>query len=314
MARLAAQSHRRQPPQVQPIYGIAGEHRLNEWEVSWLPGFEGAHPVRVGNAAFTQFQLDIFGEILNAGISRGRRGLAATEDGWNLQKALLKHLEEVWDQPDEGIWEVRGGRQHFVHSKVMAWVAFDRGIKAVEQFGLEGPVERWRSLRDKIHAEVCARGFDRDRGAFVQAFGSQHLDASTLLIPIVGFLPRGRPAGPRHGRGDRARADAGRLRASLRHRQDEGRPAARARAPFSSAASGWRRPTLFRAGRQRREALFERLLALRNDVGLLAEEYDPKAKTFLGNFPQALSHLALANAAHQIAVGGPHRAPASLSP
>ena len=190
------------PSQVQPIYGIAGEHRLHEWEVSWLPGFEGAHPVRVGNAAFTQFQLDIFGEILNAGqIARASR-LAATKDGWNLQKALLKHVEEVWDQPDEGIWEVRGGRRHFVHSKVMTWVAFDRGVKAVEQFGLEGPVERWRSLRDKIHAEVCARGFNRDRGAFVQAFGSRASRRQHAPDPDCGLPAPGRPAGPRDGRGD----------------------------------------------------------------------------------------------------------------
>ena len=189
-----------------------------------------------------------------------------------------------------------------------------RRSRAVEEFGLDGPVERWRSLRDKIHAEVCARGFDRRSRRFVQAFGSQHLDASLLLIPIVGLPAARRPAGPRDGRGDRARADAGRLRASLRHRTRQRTACRPARAPFSPAASGWLRRYALQGRQTEAEALFERLLALRNDVGLLAEEYDPKAKTFLGNFPQALSHLALANAAHQIAVGGPHRAPASLSP
>jgi GH15 family glucan-1,4-alpha-glucosidase len=300
------------PAQVQPIYGIAGEHRLNEWEVSWLPGFGGARPVRVGNAAFTQFQLDVFGEILNAAHIARRSRLETTPDGWNLQKALLEHVEAVWDQPDEGIWEVRGGRRHFVHSKVMAWVAADRAVKAVEQFGLAGPVERWRALRDRIHAEVCARGFDRDRGAFVQAFGSQHLDASALLIPIVGFLP----ADDGRVRGTVAAIERALMRDGFvlrydSHKTEDGLP------PGEGAflvCSFWLAVNYALQGRQAEaEALFERLVGLRNDVGLLAEEYDPKAKTFLGNFPQALSHLALANAAQRIGARA-HREPASLDP
>src|SRR6185312_6097669 len=177
------------PSQLQPLYGIGGEYRLDEWEVAWLPGFRDAKPVRIGNAAHHQFQLDVFGEIMNTLHLARMAHLRSTAPAWDLQKALLSHLGDVWTCPDEGIWEVRGGRQQFTHSKVMAWVAVDRCIQAVEQFGLEGPVQEWRALREAVHAEVCAKGFDTERNAFVQAFGSKHLDASLLMIPIVGFLP-----------------------------------------------------------------------------------------------------------------------------
>lgn len=300
------------PSQVQPIYGIAGEHRLNEWEASWLPGFDGAKPVRVGNAAFTQFQLDVFGEVMNALHLARQAEIDPSEAGWNLQKALLEHLGEVWSKPDEGIWEIRAGRQHFVHSKVMAWVGLDRAIRAVEKYGLEGPVERWKSLRDRIHAEICERGFDRQRGAFVQAFGSKHLDASALIIPIVGFLPATDP----RMEGTVAAIERELMRSGFVIRYDtsatnDGLP------PGEGAflvCSFWLAENYSLQGRhEEARDLFEHLLALRNDVGLMAEEYDPQAKTFLGNFPQALSHLALVNTAHSLSCE-PHAVRASLGP
>ena len=177
-----------QPSQVQIMYGLLGERRLTEWEIPWLPGYEGSKPVRIGNAAATQLQLDIFGEVMDA-FHQGRNGkLAVDKDAWAVQRALLAHLETIWDQPDEGIWEIRSDRQHYTYSKVMAWVAFDRAIKGVEEFGLEGPVERWRALRGRIHEDICRHAFDPTIGAFVQSYGSKNLDASLLLIPAVGFL------------------------------------------------------------------------------------------------------------------------------
>ncbi|MEZ0167602.1 glycoside hydrolase family 15 protein [Microvirga sp. TS319] len=300
------------PAQVQPIYGIAGEHRLNEWEASWLPGFNGAKPVRVGNAAFTQFQLDVFGEVMNALHFARRAEIAPSEAGWHLQKALLDHLGEVWDEPDEGIWEVRAGRQHFVHSKVMAWVGVDRAIKATELCGLEGPVEQWKTLRNRIHAEVCERGFDPQRGAFVQAFGSQYLDASTLVIPIVGFLPVTDP----RMQSTIAVIERDLIRDGFVLRYDTGKT--KDGLPPGEGAflvcSFWLAENYSLQGRHdEARDLFERLLTLRNDVGLLAEEYDPAAKTFLGNFPQALSHLALVNTAHKLSCE-PDAARASLDP
>ena len=177
-----------QPSQVQIMYGLRGERRLTEWEIPWLPGYEGSKPVRIGNAAATQLQLDIFGEVMDA-FHQGRNGkLVVDKDAWAVQRALLDHLETIWDQPDEGIWEIRSDRQHYTYSKMMAWVAFDRAIKGVEEFGLEGPVERWRALRGKIHEDICRHAFDPKIGAFVQSYGSKNLDASLLLIPAVGFL------------------------------------------------------------------------------------------------------------------------------
>jgi GH15 family glucan-1,4-alpha-glucosidase len=300
------------PSQVQPVYGIAGEHRLDECEVPWLPGFNGARPVRIGNAAGAQFQLDIFGEIMNALHLARHSQLSLSEPGWDLQRAFVEHLEGIWQCPDEGIWEVRSGPQQFTHSKVMAWVAVDRAVKAVEQFGLKGPAERWKVLREKIHAEVCERGFDRERGAFVQAFGSKHLDASALLIPIVGFLPA---EDPRMCSTVQAierdlMQDGFVMRYDSREAED-GLP------PGEGAflvCSFWLAENYVLQGRpDEARGLFERLLALRNDVGLLPEEYDPHAKTFLGNFPQALSHLALVNTAHRLAQE-PASKRASLNP
>src|SRR5205085_3007336 len=181
------------PDQLQIMYGIAGERRLTEWEVGWLPGYEGAAPVRIGNKAHVQLQLDAYGEIMDALHQARLGGLAASESGWALQRAVLEHLAKVWREPDEGIWEVRGGRKHFTHSKAMAWAAFDRAIKSAEKFGLNGPLDRWRALAEQIHAEVCARGFDAELGSFVQSYGSKQLDASLLLLPCIGFLPSDDP-------------------------------------------------------------------------------------------------------------------------
>jgi GH15 family glucan-1,4-alpha-glucosidase len=285
------------PAQVQIMYGLHGERRLDEWTVPWLPGYEGAAPVRVGNAAAGQLQLDIFGEMMNA-LYQGRSGaMSADEAGWMLQLELLRHLETVWEQPDEGIWEVRGPRRQFVHSKVMAWVAFDRAVRSVEDLGLRGPVEHWRALRRKIHDQVCAHGFDPAIGAFVQHYGSTELDASVLLIPLVGFLP---PEDPRV----RSTVEAIERRLlcdGLVARYDtasgtDGLPAGEG---AFLACSFWLVDNLALLGRHDdARRLFERLLALRNDVGLLAEEYDPASGRQVGNFPQAFSHVALVNAAH----------------
>lgn len=300
------------PSQIQPIYGIAGEHRLNEWEASWLPGFGGSKPVRIGNAAFTQFQLDVFGEIMNALHLARRAHIDPTEAGWNLQKALLEHLGAIWNEPDEGIWEVRGGRQDFVHSKVMAWVGFDRAIKAVEQSGLDGPVEQWRALRDRIHAEICERGFDQQRGAFVQAFGSKHLDASALIIPIVGFLPADDPRVKSTVAAiERELMQDGFVKRYDTDKTEDGLPPGEG---VFLVCSFWLAENYSLQGRhEEAKDLFERLLSLRNDVGLLAEEYAPEAKMLLGNFPQALSHLALVNTAHRLSCES-HLARASLNP
>ena len=181
------------PEKLQIMYGVAGERRLTEYEMPWLPGYEGAAPVRVGNAAAGQLQLDIYGEVIDALYVARKAGLAAEESSWDLECALIAHLETIWDQPDDGIWEVRGGRRHFTHSKVMAWVAFDRAVRSAEEFGLAAPLDRWRRVRDRIHREVCERGFDPAQNSFVQSFGSTALDASLLLIPIVGFLPHSDP-------------------------------------------------------------------------------------------------------------------------
>jgi GH15 family glucan-1,4-alpha-glucosidase len=287
------------PSQVQIMYGLLGERRLTEWEVPWLPGYEGSKPVRIGNAAATQLQLDIFGEVMDA-FCQGRNGkLAVEEHAWAVQRALLDHLGTVWDQPDEGIWETRGGRQQFTYSKIMAWVAFDRAIKGAEDFGLEGPVARWRALRGKIHEEICSHAFDPKIGAFVQSYGSKNLDASSLLIPAVGFLP---PDDPRV-RSTIAAIEQHLLADGLVRRYDtadtrDGLPPGEG---VFLACSFWLADSLLATGR-REEArqLFERLLALRNDVGLLSEEYDPQTKRLVGNFPQALSHIALVNTAHNL--------------
>jgi len=288
------------PGQAQIMYGLAGERRLAELEVPWLPGYENSRPVRIGNAAHGQLQLDVFGEVMDALHQARRGGLTPREADWAFQQALLEHLEAVWNQPDEGIWEVRGARRHFTYSKVMAWVAFDRGIRAIEGYGVEGPVERWRRLRDTIHDEVCARGFNRDLGSFVQSYGSNELDASLLLLPTVGFLP---PDDPRiRGTIDaierRLLVDGFVLRYDTAT-SDDGLPAGEG---AFLACSFWLADAYAMIGRlDDSRALFERLIALRNDVGLLAEEYDTAAKRLVGNFPQAFSHVALVNTAHNLA-------------
>jgi GH15 family glucan-1,4-alpha-glucosidase len=294
------------PARVQIMYGVTGEHRLPEWEVPWLDGYQGAKPVRVGNAAAGQLQVDVYGELMDA-LYHGRRGnLGRNDEGWVLQKGLIEHLEKIWEEPDHGIWEVRGDRQRFTNSKVMAWVAFDRAVKTVEHFQMDGPVGRWRALRDKIHADVCRYGFNPAIGAFVQSYGSKHLDASALLIPLVGFLP------PQDER-VRSTVDAiqhGLMYDGLVMRYDteagiDGLPPGEG---VFLPCSFWLADNLIMLGR-RDEAreIFERLLSLRNDVGLLSEEYDVRSKRLLGNFPQALSHIALLGTAYGLLQQGKHR-------
>jgi GH15 family glucan-1,4-alpha-glucosidase len=287
------------PSQIQIMYGVAGEKRLVEWQVPWLCGYQNSAPVRIGNAAADQLQLDVFGEVMDA-LHHGRVGdLEQLEAGWDFQCALLDHLEKIWPAPDEGIWEVRGAPRHFTHSKVMAWVAFDRGIKSAEAFGLEGPLERWRKVRSEIHEQVCQKGFHRDLGAFVQAYDSNELDASALLMPTVGFLP---PEDPRVI-GTIAAIERKLLRNGFVLRYDTG--TADDGLPTGEGAflacSFWLADAYVMLGRRDdARRLFERLMSLRNDLGLLSEQYDPHAKRLVGNFPQAFSHISLVNTAHNI--------------
>ncbi len=289
------------PAQVQIMYGLAGERRLTEWELPWLSGYEGAKPVRIGNAAAQQMQLDVCGEVMDA-LHHGRAGkLAANEAGWELQHELLSHLEMIWTKPDEGIWEVRGGPQCFTYSKMMAWVAFDRAIKGVEQFGLKGPADRWRAIRRQIHEEVCREAFDPKIGAFTQSYGSKALDAAVLLIPLVGFLP---PTDPRV-RSTVEMIQRHLMADGLVRRYDP--VASKDGLPGSEgvflACSFWLVDNLVLLGRNdEARQLFEKLLSLRNDVGLLSEEYDVKSKRLVGNFPQAFSHIALINSAHNLSL------------
>jgi GH15 family glucan-1,4-alpha-glucosidase len=290
------------PEQIQIMYALGGERRLTEWEVPWLPGYEGSHPVRVGNAASDQTQLDVYGEILDALYHAILNGLPPARRGVPIVRAVLDHLAKIWQDPDEGIWEVRGPPQHFTHSKVMVWVAFDRAIKIAERFDTEVDVAPWRMLRDKIRADVCAKAFDPDLGSFVQAYGSKSLDAALLLLPLVGFLP---PTDPRMT--GTVKAIEGRLvRDGLVFRYDTGEgvdglpPGEGAFLPCSF----WLADNYILQGRvDEARALFERLLLLRNDVGLLAEEYDPWNRRQLGNFPQAFSHVALVNTALNLTRG-----------
>jgi GH15 family glucan-1,4-alpha-glucosidase len=286
------------PSQIRILYGIGGERRLPELTLDWLPGYEGSAPVRVGNAASLQFQLDVFGEVMDALHVARRHGIEAEEDAWAMQRALLEHLEGCWREPDEGIWEVRSERRHFTHSKVMAWVAADRAVKAVERFGLEGPADRWKKLRAEIHDEVCERGFDAGRGVFVQSYGSTELDASLLLMPLVGFLP----ADDERVAGTVAAIERELCRNGFVYRYSHDVPEPIDGLPPGEGAflacTFWLADNYALAGREEEaRRLFESLLALRNDVGLLSEEYDPDAKRFLGNFPQALTHVSLINTA-----------------
>jgi GH15 family glucan-1,4-alpha-glucosidase len=288
------------PAEIQIMYGVAGERWLPEREVPWLAGHANSKPVRVGNAAADQFQLDVFGEVMDALHHARIGGLQHLPAAWDFQRALLAHLEAVWRDPDEGIWEVRSGRRHFTYSKVMAWVAFDRAIKTVEAFGMEGPVDRWRRIRAEIHDEVCRRAFNTKLGSFVQTYDSALLDASALLIPQVGFLP---PEDARvRGTIDAIERTLLRNGFVLRYdsaASDDGLP------PGEGAflpCSFWLADAYVLVGRlTEAQELFGRLVALCNDVGLLSEEYDPLAQRLVGNFPQAFSHVGLVNTAHNIA-------------
>ena len=282
--------------QKQIMYGIAGERRLPEYQLEWLPGYEGSAPVRIGNAAAGQFQLDVYGEVMDALHQARKGGLPGHEPAWAMQRALLENLEGLWHKPDEGIWEVRGPPRHFTHSKVMAWVAADRAVKSVEMFGLEGPVERWRELRRRIHEDVCRNGFHAGRASFVQSYDSEELDASLLLIPLTGFLPVEDP----RVRGTIAAIERDLLSDGLlkRYRTSETLDGLPPGEGTFLICSFWLADAYVLQGRWREaRALFERLLGLCNDVGLLAEEYDPLARRQLGNFPQAFSHVGLVNTA-----------------
>ncbi|MBA3395960.1 MAG: glycoside hydrolase family 15 protein [Deltaproteobacteria bacterium] len=284
------------PDQLHVLYGVAGERRLPELTLPWLPGYEGSAPVRIGNDAATQLQLDIYGEVIDALFQGRKLGIAPDATAWAVQRRMLEFLEGAWQQPDEGIWEVRGPRQHFTHSKIMTWVAFDRAVKTVEASQIDGPVDRWRAIRDAIHADVCAKGFDTTQDAFTQAYGSSTLDASLLLTALVGFLPA---SDPRIGGTVRA-IERELLQDGLvmRYRSDitdDGLPPGEG---AFLACSFWLADNYALLGRRDDAlALFEHLLSLRNDVGLLAEEYDPVARRLLGNFPQAFSHVGLVNTA-----------------
>jgi GH15 family glucan-1,4-alpha-glucosidase len=286
------------PASLQIMYGPAGERRLDEYELPWLPGYEGSRPVRVGNAASDQLQLDVWGEVLDALFSARRAGLEASDESWRLQQALLDHLEGAWQDPDEGIWEVRGPRQHFTHSKVMAWLAFDRAVSNVEEFGLDGPVERWRSVRDEIHAQICDEAWDAELNAFTQSYGSKKLDAAVLMMPIIGFLPGNDPR------------IVGTVEAIEKTLLFEGFVARYETSPDGAVdglpagegaflpCSFWLADNLALIGRvDDAVALFERLVALVNDVGLLSEQYDGGERRQLGNFPQAFTHVCLVNTA-----------------
>jgi GH15 family glucan-1,4-alpha-glucosidase len=287
------------PDQLQIMYGIAGERRLTEWVVDWLPGYEGSAPVRIGNAAHTQLQLDMFGEIMDVHHQARRGGLTTNESGWDAQIKFLEHLARIWRRPDHGIWEMRGPTQHFTHSKVMAWVAFDRAIKSAESFGLEGPLEIWRKLRDEVCDEVCACGYDDKLGTFVQAYGSDQLDASLLLLPCVGFLPVTDPriAATITAIERRLLHNGLVMRYSTKEVEDALPPGEGA----FLACSFWLVDVYTLQQRvEEAEDLFRRLVGLCNEVGLLSEEYEPSAKRLVGNFPQAFSHVALVNSAYNL--------------
>jgi GH15 family glucan-1,4-alpha-glucosidase len=287
------------PTQLQIMYGVAGERRLTEWEVPWLSGYEDSRPVRIGNAAHSQQQLDVYGELMDALYQSRRGGLEENQRAWAVECALLDHLKDIWTEPDEGIWEVRGGPQQFTYSKIMAWVAFDRAIKSATEFGMEGPLEEWKAIRAAIHADVCRRGYDEERKSFVQVYGKPQLDASLLLIPSVGFLPRDdqRVASTIAAIERELLVDGFVQRYDTKATAD-GLPPGEG---MFLACSFWLADAYRLIGRDAdAKALFERLLSLRNDVGLLSEEYDVPRGRLVGNFPQAFSHIALVNTAHNL--------------
>jgi GH15 family glucan-1,4-alpha-glucosidase len=287
------------PDQIQIMYGISGERMLREWELDWLPGYAGSRPVRVGNAAHEQLQLDVFGEVMDALHQARLGGIPELPDAWELEKALLSTLEELWKKPDQSIWESRGKPQHFTHSKVMAWVAFDRAIRSAEQFDLDCPIEKWRRIRDRIHAEVSERSFDERLNAFTQSYDSKLADASTLMIPLVGFLPAtdSRVRGTVEYVEKHLLVDGFVLRYDSAATDDGLPPGEGTFLPCSF----WLIQNYVALGRRAEaEQLFERLLSVTNDVGLLSEEYDPAHKRLVGNYPQAFSHLALLSCAFQL--------------
>lgn len=300
------------PADLQIMYGIGGERRIPEVELPWLKGYASSAPVRVGNAAVDQLQLDVYGEVLDSLYVARSAGLPSEWHAWKIQLALLDFLEQNWRRPDEGLWEVRGPRRHFTHSKVMAWVAADRAVRTLELHpALPGDLERWRAIRDEVHADVCEKGYDPERGTFTQYYGSRELDAATLLIPRVGFLP---PDDPRViGTVDAVRAELGRSGLVRRYSTEgpsvDGLPGDEG---AFLACSFWLADALYLTGREKESReLFERLLDVRNDVGLLAEEYDPIAGRQLGNFPQAFSHVGLVNTALTLGGGGLAGGPAA---
>ncbi|AMN45163.1 glycoside hydrolase family 15 protein [Rhodoplanes sp. Z2-YC6860] len=284
------------PNQLQIMYGLAGERRLTEYEIDWLPGYERSAPVRIGNAAHEQLQLDVYGELFDALYQARKGGIPADENARAIGLAVLQDLEKRWREPDNGIWEVRSEPLHFTHSKVMAWVAFDRAIKSVDAFGLEGPVDHWRTIRQEIHDEVCRHGFDSELNSFVRSYGSKELDASLLMLPAVGFLHADDP----RIRGTVAAIEKrlvvnGFVRRYDTAQSDDGLPAGEG---VFIACGFWLVDAYVMLGRRDdAERLFDRLVGLQNDLGLLSEEYDPKAGRMVGNFPQAFSHLALVNSA-----------------
>ena len=293
------------PSTLQIMYGVGGERRLTELELPWLPGYEQSAPVRVGNAAYGQHQLDVYGEVMDALHVARRAGLPASPEGWRVQRGLMSFLETDWQRPDEGIWEVRGPQRHFTHSKVMAWVAMDRAIKSVEAFGLEGPAGKWQALRAQIHDEVCREGFDPALNSFVQFYGSKDPDASLLMLPLIGFLPATDP----RMLGTVAHIERRLLRDGFLDRYPsapsvDGLPAGEG---SFLLCTYWLADNFVLQGRyQEARQIFEGVLALRNDVGLLSEQYDPVAKRLLGNFPQAFSHVGLINTARNLLRhGGP---------
>jgi GH15 family glucan-1,4-alpha-glucosidase len=289
------------------MYSVLGDRRLTELELPWLSGYEGSTPVRIGNGASEQLQIDVYGEVMDAFYQARAHGMKVDKTSWSLQGKLLEELEQRWRGPDEGIWEVRGPRRHFTHSKVMAWVAFDRAVCSVEKQGLDGPVEHWRELRDEIHMEVCREGFDAELGSFTQYYGGKVLDAACLMIPLVGFLPANDPRVV--GTVEAIQRDLSRDGLVLRYAPSEvdGLPPGEG---VFLPCSFWLVDCLELLGRHdEAHALFERLLSLRNDLGLISEEYDPGAKRLLGNFPQAFTHLALVNSAFNLSKAHPSTAP-----
>jgi GH15 family glucan-1,4-alpha-glucosidase len=287
------------PANMQIMYGIMGQRRLLEWEADWLPGYEGSRPVRIGNAAFAQLQLDVYGELIDAFHQSRMAQLKLDKETWALELAVLQHVEKVWDQPDHGIWERRGQARHYVSSKMMTWVAVDRAIKSAERFGFEAPLDRWRVLREEICRDVCENGFDAELNTFVESYGSRFLDASILLMPCVGFLPASddRVSGTIKAVEKYLMQDGFVLRYDPRENWGEGQPFEGA----FLACSLWLADAYVLAGElNKAQAMFDRVVAVANDLGLLAEEFDPELGRQTGNFPQALTHIALINTAHNL--------------